>query len=397
MSPPRQMVSVLLLLTVLSGCGRRVAPAAAPPSPGRAARPVAPTMDRPLRVASADGYSLWRSGDRWVLHARDGARLELVGARPDPAVIEVALPGGFLVRLPSNEDGYRGTTQSEVQVFRAGRPAGAVPLRPILQRWLQDDAFWGGSGVAKRRRSDASRGLLAHFFTDARPVGGGVGALMRLAYLGGSSHDQPIVLEHVVQIDVAPVPVIRFLRRLRNGPAGVLLEPVPRVFEAGGQWLLHDPGEILALKPDGTPARAVAKVPTGLQAAGVAANRWLVFVTPQYDEPAQVHTLDVASGQGRPLLVPGPWSGAEFMQVAVATRGAGFRVRASIRDRDRQKQVDCFVGLPQCRITRLRGAMEPPDWYLWRGKLVLAGSDAVEILDARRGRRLAVLRYDRGE
>src|SRR5205823_340072 len=101
-----------------------------------------------------------------------------------------------------------------------------VPIGPIRDKWLADDAFWGGHERANDLRSEHRRAGILPFFSDARVVDDKVWALLRLYIVGASSHGQWIVSEAVVTITAGPKPKLTVVRHLRvDKDAGVRIRP----------------------------------------------------------------------------------------------------------------------------------------------------------------------------
>jgi hypothetical protein len=370
-------------------------PAATAPARGAVSNEAAPqaistpTPTKPARLAAAGGFTLWREGELLVLQARDGGRFRLHKEYPvEPS--EVRLPGGYTVHLPVDDSGE---LNPEVRVFKQGKPAGTIPLGPIRDAWLTDDSLWGSREEANQARYYHNRAGVPPFFTDARAVGDAVWAIMRLYNVGASSHAQTILLEQVVRIDVTPKPELRVLRPLRGaGNAGVAMAPAMRVIRRRGSWLLHDPPELLHLRPDGVVARSVAVFPTDLLVQTLLDDRWLILRKSNYREPPTLEVLDLDGGDRSPRPLRGPWGKTE--SVNVADEG-NRRLLLTASSYSTGTRTGYLVTLPSRQVVRVNGSLDDSSPYLWRDWLVLEGYDGgravVRVFDARTGKQIVRL------
>lgn len=340
----------------------------------------------PVQLAADGGFSLWQHGEVRELRASNGVRLRLGKQLPEPKQ-EVNLPGGYRVRLLGGPD------YSDVTLSRHGKTVDRLPVVPLRDRWLADDAIWGSRNRANAVRYAHVRGGVPFFFTDARQVGNGVWALLRLYREGASSHGQHIFLEVPVRIEIKPKLALCPLRPLRfvlPTEAGTAFHPALRTFQIQGRWYLHNPPQIHLLGEDATPRRVVATLPSSLWVSDVLGGQWLVLAPADPHKPQLLSMMDLASGKRTPVRIPGPWEKADETILSIPASGNRFRVTAhQMSDNSYQHFL---ISLPDRRVQPLQSHQYIDQEFFWRNWLVLVGAEAVEVLDARSGRRLAQMK-----
>lgn len=358
-----------------------------PTGPNAAPAPKAPTL------------SLQREGGDLYL-AQGRARLKLLRGgqwlRSEWGSLDHTLPGDRQVLLVPDKG---------ARILERGKVVATLSLRDTLEKWLPEDAVWGGPSEANQvRYMHGSAGGVGWLLANGVVAGESVLAVLSWRALGPSG--EPILAQHLVRITAGPDPAIEMVRRL-DVPSGWLYGlswyPVLRLFRYGSRLLLYTkpaPGpefggpapptaaELVEISPAGKTVRVVACLPSRRYPLGLLGERWLVLGEPDEKAARPLWILDLRSRGLRPL--PGNWKGY-FLSSYVYVPAAGTQILVARAD----ERVTHVVTIPGGHSVSLPNPSGSVRHYLWQGMAIMVGDETVSVYSAATGKRIALLQIPR--
>ena len=165
-------------------------------------------------------------------------------------------------------------TGPSLELRRNGVSAGTVDLQALQDKWLEDEARWGGHAAVNQFRYEENRGGVIPDLTQLLPMADGDAAGV-LSFRQGDQSNLAITWQALVRLHAKPFSVEWLHVLAPSGGMFGLYMPKPMFVSDGKQFCVNGQ-EIDALEADGGLGPKWAALNPTEQALGLCGGRWYI-------------------------------------------------------------------------------------------------------------------------